>query len=88
MAKFFIFLIRVNSYMIRPYLPPSCRFYPSCSQYSLEALSRYGVPRALWLTAVRLLKCHPFHPGGFDPLPAAAPLRAGRPPGNPSPRTS
>jgi hypothetical protein len=62
-------LIRVYQRLISPLLPPSCRFYPSCSQYALEAVTRHGALRGSWLAASRLVKCHPFHPGGFDPVP-------------------
>lgn len=48
-------------------LPPRCRFYPSCSQYALDALDKYGAWGGLWRTALRLSRCHPFHPGGYDP---------------------
>lgn len=54
---------------ISPALPARCRFYPSCSAYGLEAVTRYGALRGTGLTARRLLRCHPFHPGGFDPVP-------------------
>jgi putative membrane protein insertion efficiency factor len=64
-----IALIRAYQRFISPYLPPSCRFYPSCSQYALEAVGKYGVVRGVWLALRRLLRCHPFHPGGFDPVP-------------------
>jgi uncharacterized protein len=55
--------------LISPVLPPSCRFYPSCSQYALEAVTRHGAFKGSWLAARRLARCHPFHPGGFDPVP-------------------
>jgi uncharacterized protein len=61
-------LIRFYQYFISPLLPPSCRFYPTCSQYALEAIEGHGLPRGLYLTLRRLLRCHPFHPGGFDPV--------------------
>ncbi len=62
-------LIRGYQRMISPILPASCRFYPSCSQYTLEAVDRYGVLRGSWLGLRRIVRCHPFHPGGFDPVP-------------------
>lgn len=62
-------LIRVYQLFISPLLPPACRFTPTCSQYSLEAISRYGVLKGGWLSLRRLLRCHPFHPGGYDPVP-------------------
>jgi putative membrane protein insertion efficiency factor len=62
-------LIRGYQIMVSPLLPPSCRFTPSCSQYALEAIARYGAFRGSWLAARRLARCHPFHPGGFDPVP-------------------
>jgi putative membrane protein insertion efficiency factor len=62
-------LIRGYQRLLSPVLPPSCRFYPSCSQYALEAITRYGALRGSWLAARRLVRCHPFHPGGFDPVP-------------------
>nr|VFK42669.1 MAG: putative membrane protein insertion efficiency factor [Candidatus Kentron sp. TC] len=63
------FFIRLYQYAVSPFLPPSCRFYPSCSAYALEAVERYGCVRGLWLGARRILRCHPWHPGGFDPVP-------------------
>ncbi|MDI6809098.1 MAG: membrane protein insertion efficiency factor YidD [Candidatus Eisenbacteria bacterium] len=68
MKRIVVFLVKSYQRILSPVLPPSCRFYPSCSDYSLEALERYGVFRGLYLTARRLLCCHPFHAGGFDPL--------------------
>ena len=62
-------LIRGYQIIVSPMLPPSCRFTPSCSQYALEAVRRYGALRGSWLAVRRLTRCHPFHPGGFDPVP-------------------
>jgi len=62
-------LIRIYQLVISPVLPPACRFTPSCSHYALEAITRYGALRGSWLAARRLVRCHPFHPGGFDPVP-------------------
>lgn len=62
-------LIRGYQLGISPALPPSCRFTPSCSHYALTAVERYGVLKGGWLAARRLVKCHPFHPGGPDPVP-------------------
>ncbi|NIM48910.1 MAG: membrane protein insertion efficiency factor YidD [Gemmatimonadales bacterium] len=61
-------LIRVYQVAASP-LPSPCRFAPTCSTYALEAVRRYGVLRGCWLGARRILRCHPFHPGGFDPVP-------------------
>ena len=72
MAKVLILAIRAYQYLISPLLPPSCRFYPSCSRYAIQALRTRGALRGAGLTVWRLLKCHPFHPGGYDPLPGAA----------------
>ena len=54
---------------VSPMLPPACRFTPTCSEYARESVLRYGVLRGLFLAARRLGRCHPFHPGGFDPVP-------------------
>ena len=62
-------LIRGYQRFLSPVLPASCRFYPSCSQYTLEAVTRYGLIRGGWLGLRRLARCHPFNPGGHDPLP-------------------
>jgi putative membrane protein insertion efficiency factor len=62
-------LIRAYQRFVSPALPPSCRFHPSCSQYALEAVTRHGALKGSWLAARRLARCHPFHPGGFDPVP-------------------
>lgn len=63
------FVLKVYQAVGRSVLPPCCRFYPSCSDYALSAVKEFGTSRGLWLTARRLLRCHPFHPGGWDPLP-------------------
>ncbi|MDC3415028.1 membrane protein insertion efficiency factor YidD [Terrihalobacillus insolitus] len=65
----FIFLIRMYQKVISPILPPSCRFYPTCSQYGVEAIERFGPWRGGYLTLKRIVKCHPFHPGGVDLVP-------------------
>jgi uncharacterized protein len=57
---------------ISPVMPARCRFYPSCSAYALEAVETHGVLHGSYLAARRLLRCHPFHPGGFDPVPPPA----------------
>jgi len=61
--------IRGYQKFISPALPPSCRFTPSCSQYALEAVAKHGALRGTWLAARRLVRCHPFNPGGYDPIP-------------------
>lgn len=55
--------------VISPLKPPTCRFYPTCSHYSKEAIEKYGAAKGIKLSLKRILKCHPFHPGGYDPLP-------------------
>jgi putative membrane protein insertion efficiency factor len=69
MKRIAIWLLRGYKVAISPLLPPACRFYPTCSEYALEAVTRYGVLKGSWLAARRLLRCHPFHAGGFDPVP-------------------
>ena len=54
---------------VSPLLPPRCRFSPSCSEYALTALAEYGAARGLWLAVKRIARCHPFNPGGYDPVP-------------------
>jgi len=69
LKKFFISIIRFYQIVISPIKPPTCRFYPTCSHYGLEAIQRFGAFKGRWLTLKRILKCHPFHPGGLDPVP-------------------
>jgi uncharacterized protein len=69
MTKIALWLLRAYRYAISPLLGPACRFYPSCSEYAQEAIGRYGVLRGSWLAIRRLLRCHPWHCGGHDPVP-------------------
>ena len=71
-----VFLIRLYQWTVSPLLGPRCRFHPSCSQYALEAIQRFGTLQGGWLAARRLGRCHPWQSGGFDPVPPArrAPL--------------
>jgi len=75
----FVALLRGYQRWVSPLLPPSCRFYPSCSAYAIEALQVHGLLRGTALTAWRLLRCAPWHPGGVDPVPP------GRTPGTRTP---
>lgn len=65
----FVLLIRAYQLAVSPWLGNRCRFHPSCSEYSMEALRRHGVMRGLWLGIRRIGRCHPWHPGGYDPVP-------------------
>ncbi len=67
-ARLCIALIRLYQRVSR-YTPPTCRFYPTCSQYTLEAIQRHGALKGIWLGMKRILRCHPFSEGGFDPVP-------------------
>ena len=62
-------LIRLYQNTVSRVLPPTCRFYPSCSQYTYEAVAKYGILRGGWLGVKRITRCHPFNPGGYDPVP-------------------
>ncbi|MBN1217986.1 MAG: membrane protein insertion efficiency factor YidD [Anaerolineae bacterium] len=62
-------LIHFYQKFISPALPSSCRFYPTCSQYGYQAIEKYGIFKGGWLAIKRIARCHPFHPGGYDPVP-------------------
>lgn len=64
-----VWLLRAYQKFISPLKPPSCRFHPTCSNYSIESFKRFGFWKGLYLTIIRLSKCHPFHEGGYDPVP-------------------
>lgn len=66
-------LIRLYRYAISPLMASHCRFYPSCSEYALEAVEQHGSLRGSWLATRRLCRCHPFNPGGYDPVPTGTP---------------
>ena len=69
MKRLLVGLIRAYRYFLSPFLGPSCRFYPTCSAYAAEAIDTHGALRGTWLALRRILKCHPWHPGGLDPVP-------------------
>ena len=61
-------LIKGYQKLISPLFPPHCRFYPSCYEYGFQSIEAYGILKGLWMTLIRIGKCHPFHPGGYDPV--------------------
>jgi putative membrane protein insertion efficiency factor len=69
MRKSLIILIRAYQYLLSPFLANSCRYIPTCSQYAIEAITEHGVIKGITLTAKRLSCCHPWHAGGYDPVP-------------------
>ncbi|TAM87689.1 MAG: membrane protein insertion efficiency factor YidD [Jatrophihabitans sp.] len=70
MARAVLALLRLYRIAISPLRPPSCRYAPTCSEYAVVAIERFGALRGGWLALRRLLRCHPFHAGGYDPVPA------------------
>lgn len=71
MKRFVVFFLHSYKRWVSPLLPPACRFTPTCSEYMAEAVQLHGVARGVWLGTRRLLRCHPFHSGGYDPVPPA-----------------
>ena len=69
LARLFIALTQLYRWCVSPLLGPRCRFYPSCSEYAVTALRTHGAVRGSWLSACRLARCHPWHDGGYDPVP-------------------
>lgn len=69
MKAVLLLVLRAYRVLVSPFLGANCRFYPSCSQYASEAIERYGALRGSWLAVRRVGRCHPWHPGGFDPVP-------------------
>lgn len=69
MRSLLVFLIRLYQRVTAPLFPRTCRFYPTCSEYTLEAVAKYGAVKGLWLGTKRVVKCGPWHPGGYDPVP-------------------
>lgn len=69
MSRLLILCIRFYQIFISPLKPPTCRFYPTCSAYAIEAIQKKGPVKGTWLAIKRIAKCHPFHPGGYNPVP-------------------
>jgi putative membrane protein insertion efficiency factor len=69
MKRLLLLIVRGYQLLLRPVLPPACRFSPSCSQYSLEAINKYGALKGAWLSIKRIIRCNPWNPGGYDPVP-------------------
>ena len=69
MSRLLLLLIKAYRYGISPLLGPSCRFFPTCSEYAVQAIEKYGAGRGGWLALKRIARCHPWHPGGYDPIP-------------------
>ena len=72
MSGILVHILRGYQLIVSPLLPPACRFTPTCSEYAVQALQQYGVFKGGWLAVCRIGRCHPWNPGGFDPVPALA----------------
>jgi len=68
MQRAIVTMLRGYKQFVSPLLPSACRFYPTCSEYMMEAVEKYGVPRGVWMGMRRIGRCHPFHAGGYDPV--------------------
>lgn len=88
LARALLAPVRAYRRWISPLLPPACRFHPSCSAYAVEALITHGAARGTWLASRRLLRCGPWHPGGFDPVPPRKPENASGTSGPADPRAA
>ena len=71
MKRALILLVKCYRYAISPFMAPCCRFHPTCSSYALEAIDRHGALKGSYYAVLRVLRCHPWHPGGYDPVPQA-----------------
>ncbi len=69
MKRILIVFVKVYRYAISPFMAPCCRFHPTCSSYALQALEQHGALKGTWYSIRRISRCHPWHPGGFDPVP-------------------
>jgi putative membrane protein insertion efficiency factor len=69
MKKLLMAIFKAYQYAISPFLGQNCRYFPSCSEYAVEAVEKHGALKGSWLSAKRLCRCHPWHPGGYDPVP-------------------
>jgi putative membrane protein insertion efficiency factor len=78
MKRLLLVLIQGYRLLLSPLLGASCRFFPTCSTYAIEAIDTHGAARGTWLAIKRILKCHPWHPGGVDPVPPAAGAARGK----------
>ncbi|NEX63596.1 membrane protein insertion efficiency factor YidD [Noviherbaspirillum galbum] len=78
MKTLLLWLLKAYQYSISPFLGANCRFYPSCSRYAMDAVNEHGAARGSLLAAKRLCKCHPWHPGGIDPVPQKSPPETAR----------